>query len=100
MDINYVEKFRKFIKTNRIRTYHEGVEIFYYQDVQDMLEAMASTPKEPEAVHGNEAEKEVLNDFISAIQTEFADMNWDYLPFIAERVLENRKNGLRRPPLS
>lgn len=50
-------------------------------------------PKEPEAVHGNEAEKEVLNDFISAIQTEFADTNWDYLPFIAERVLENRKNG-------
>lgn len=54
MDINYVEKFRNFIKTNRIRTYHEGVEIFYYQEVQDMLEAMASTPKEPEAVHGNE----------------------------------------------
>lgn len=64
------------------------------------IKEISSNPKEPEAVHGNEGEKEVLNDFISAIQTEFADMNWDYLPFIAERVLENRKNGLRCPPLS
>lgn len=52
--MNYVEKFRKFIKTQRVKNYHDGLEIFYYQDVQDMLEAMDSTPKEPETVHGNE----------------------------------------------
>jgi|CXWK01.1.fsa_nt_gi flavorubredoxin len=61
MNTNYVEQFRKFIKTERTRVYHDGIEIFYYQDVNDMLAAIAeqitSTPKEPETVHGNEAEK-------------------------------------------
>lgn len=52
---------------------------------------------EPGAVSSHESEKGVLNDFISAIEKEFSDQNWEYLHFIAERVLENRKNDLRCP---
>jgi len=82
-----VEQIRAFVARG-----YNSVAARMTKSLLQHFDALASNPKEPEAVHGNEAEKEVLNDFISAIQTEFADMNWDYLPFIAERVLENRKN--------
>lgn len=81
MDNNMME----FIKS--ITNYGDATILHLYQT---WLNRQSSTPKEPEAVHGNEAEREVLNDFISEIEKEFSDQNWEYLHFIAERVLKNR----------
>lgn len=37
-------------------------------------------------------ESKALSDFIAEVKKEFADQNWDYLDFIAERVLTKIKN--------
>lgn len=74
----HLENYRKFIKTERIRTFHNDIEIFYANDVEDMLEAMAealaTNPKEPETVHGNEAEKEVCKCSIPKRDTIYPDL--------------------------
>lgn len=36
--------------------------------------------------------KETLSSFIKEVKEEFKDQNWDYLDFIAERILERNKN--------
>lgn len=33
---------------------------------------------------------QILKDFITAIKNEFKDENWDYLDFVADRVIENQ----------
>lgn len=36
------------------------------------------------------AQPQILKDFIGAIKSEFKDENWDYLDFIADRVISRQ----------
>jgi hypothetical protein len=64
-----------------------------YVDTDDVVQGMdencfVETVNEALRLHDVSGRSELLFAFIAEIKREFKDENWDYLDFIAERVLK------------
>ena len=88
---------RRAINLNKIDMEHEILDLIdrywkfdndqtpvsNWHDKQDLLEAVRKVLR----IHDVVGRSELLFAFIAEIKSEFADQNWDYLDFIAERVI-------------
>jgi hypothetical protein len=81
------KEIEEFIKEHKSQDeYYEGDQFGWYMyddNVMALIEVVKNLNK-PD-VSGR---SELLFAFITEVKKEFADQNWDYLDFIAERVLK------------
>jgi len=66
-----------------------------YADAEDVVQAMdedcfIETVNEALRLHDVSMRSELLFAFIAEIKSEFSDQNWDYLNFIADRVISKK----------
>lgn len=77
------------IQTEVQKIHHQyGVSEKANYEIQKLFDkAIKEAVTEALRIHDVSGRSELLFAFIAEIKSEFADQNWDYLDFIAERVI-------------
>lgn len=60
---------------------------FIFHEKKDLWQELLNAVNEALGIPNNVGQSELLFTFIKAVKEEFADENWDYLDFIANRVI-------------